>query len=91
MLFSLAVTFGLDIQQIDVNNAFLNGDLVEEVLYLSLRVLYIPSCPLMYVAWKNPSGLKQAPKAWYTKIRDALQSWGFSKAMSDASLFIKQC
>ena len=31
VLFSLAVTFGWDIQQVDVNNAFLNGDLNEAV------------------------------------------------------------
>ena len=29
VLFSLADTFGWDIQQIDVNNVFLNGDLTE--------------------------------------------------------------
>ena len=31
VLFSLAVAFGQDIQQVDVNNAFLNGDLSEDV------------------------------------------------------------
>ena len=33
--------------------------------------------------------LKQAPRAQYTKLRSALQSWGFSRSVSDASLFIK--
>ena len=31
VLFSLAVTFGWDIQQVDINNAFLNSDLTENV------------------------------------------------------------
>ena len=31
VLFSLAVTFGWDIQQVDVNNTFLNRDLTETV------------------------------------------------------------
>ena len=31
VLFSLAVTFNWDIQQVDINNDFLNGDLEETV------------------------------------------------------------
>jgi len=31
LLFSLALTFGWDIQQVDINNAFLNGELTENV------------------------------------------------------------
>ena len=34
--------------------------------------------------------LKQTPRAWYTKLRTALQGWGFVQAVSDASLFIKK-
>ena len=32
IIFSLAVTMGWDIQQVDVNNAFLNGNLHETML-----------------------------------------------------------
>ena len=39
---------------------------------------------------KSLYGLKQAPRAWYNKLRMALQSWGFSRATSNASLFIKR-
>lgn len=34
VLFSLATHFGWDIQQIDINNAFLNGDL-KEIVYMT--------------------------------------------------------
>ncbi|KAI9153839.1 hypothetical protein LWI28_017370 [Acer negundo] len=30
VIFSLAVTYGWDIQQVDINHAFLNGDLLED-------------------------------------------------------------
>lgn len=35
IIFSLAVTYGRDIQQVDINNAFLKGDLQETVYNLS--------------------------------------------------------
>jgi hypothetical protein len=34
-------------------------------------------------------GLKQAPRAWYGRIDSILQSLGFSKSISDPSLYIK--
>ena len=45
-----------------------------------------------HVCWLRKSlySLKQAPRAWYTKLRVALQSWGFVRSVSDASLFIKR-
>ena len=39
---------------------------------------------------KSLYGLKQAPRAWYTKLQGALQSWGFSRTVTDVSLFIKR-
>lgn len=39
---------------------------------------------------KSFYSLKQAPWAWYTKLRIALQGWGFVRVFSDASLFIKK-
>lgn len=72
----------------DVNNAFLNGDLDEAVFMSQPEGFLDQSCP-SHVCWLKKSlyGLKQAPRAWYTKLRTALQSWGFLRAISDASLF----
>ena len=39
---------------------------------------------------KSLYGLRQAPRAWYNKLNGALQQWGFKKAVSDVSLFIKK-
>ena len=44
----------------------------------------------VYKLRKSLYGLKQAPQACYTKLREALQSWEFIRAISDASLFIKR-
>lgn len=34
--------------------------------------------------------LKQAPMAWFEKLRSALISWGFLKTRLDTSLFVKE-
>ena len=49
VLFSLAVTFGWEIQQVDVNNAFFNGDLNEIVFRSNQRDLLISLFLLMCV------------------------------------------
>ena len=91
VLFSLAVHFGQDIQQVDINNAFLNGELMKDV-YISQPAGFVDSKfpSYVYKLKKSLYGLKQAPQAWYTKLRSALQGWGFSRVVSDASLFIKR-
>ena len=91
MLFSLAVTFEWDLQLVDINNAFLNGDLEEEV-FMSQPKGFISSMRPSHVCKLKKSlyGLKQAPRAWYTKLRNALQSRGFLRNVLDASLFIKR-
>ena len=74
-----------------VNNAFLNGDL-QEAVFMSQPEGFVSSKFPSHVCQlkKSLSGLKQAPRAEYNKLRMALQSWGFSGATSDASLFIKR-
>ena len=33
--------------------------------------------------------LKQAPRAWYDRLKDALLQWDFQTSRSDTSLFLK--
>lgn len=74
-----------------MNNAFLNGDLTEEV-FMSQPERFLSSQFPSHVCRLKKSlyDLKQAPRAWYTKLRVVLQSWGFSRAVFDASLFLKR-
>jgi len=39
--------------------------------------------------WTLEEGLKQAPRAWHTKLKTALQRMGFSASETDPGLFIK--
>ncbi|KAL5563802.1 hypothetical protein UlMin_033549 [Ulmus minor] len=90
IVLTIALTFGWKVRQLDVQNAFLNGDL-EENVYMSQPPGFSHSqyphklCKLRKALY----GLKQAPRAWFTKLNQALVKWGFICSRSDGSMFLK--
>ena len=79
IIFSLAVMNKRKIRQVDVNNAFLNGELTEDVYMYQLEG-FIDEKKSSYVCKlkKVLYGLKQAPRAWYDKLKNCLISnWVF--------------
>lgn len=84
-----AVGRGWLLRQLDVNNAFLEGPLSEEV-YMAQPPGFVDVDKPDYVCklFKAIYGLKQAPRAWYTVLRDFLLEAGFFNFVADMSLFI---
>nr|GEU84847.1 retrotransposon protein, putative, unclassified [Tanacetum cinerariifolium] len=68
------------IYQMDVNLAFLNGPLKEEVYVAQPDGFVEPDHPeKVYRLSKALYGLKQAPRAWYDELSKFLTSKGFTK------------
>lgn len=76
---------------LDVDNAFLQGDLQEEI-YMNLPQGFSnqPDKPLVCKLHKSLYGLKQASKAWNTKLTNALLISGFQQSPIDHSFFFKK-
>lgn len=87
----IVVSMKWSLRQVDVNNAFLNGDLSKEV-YMQQPPGYVQLdtdgkllvCRLTRVLY----GLRQALHVWFDKVKCFLVSLGFVGSKSDASLFI---
>lgn len=89
IVLSLRLNYGWQLKQMNVNNAFLQGKLSEEV-YMPQPIGFKEKDHPDHVCKLNRAiyGLKQAPRAWYHVLSKFLLDYGFTNSTSDASLFI---
>ncbi|PHT32531.1 TMV resistance protein N [Capsicum baccatum] len=90
MLIALAAVYDLQIHQIDVKTAFLNGELEEEIYMEQPEGFVVPGkenkvCKLV----KSLYGLKQAPKQWHAKFDQTMLANGFKINECDKCVYIK--
>jgi len=80
ILLSIACHLGFKLYQMDVNSAFLNGILQEEVYVEQSKGFQDPHHPYHVYKLKNGLyGLKQAPRAWYERLTTYLLTKGFTR------------
>ena len=85
---STAAVEDLEIHQLDIKTAFLNGELEEDV-YVQQPPGYEEggkgmACHLQMALY----GLKQAPRAWHLRLKQELESMGYTESEADPGLFI---
>lgn len=87
LLLEIAAAKQWKIHQMDVHNAFLHGDLEEEV-YMKLPPSFEGSDPTkVCLLKKSIYGLKQGPRYWFSKLSSAFKSYGFIQSKADYSHF----
>jgi hypothetical protein len=88
MILFIAVSNGWSLRQLDVQNMFLHG-VLEEKVYMQQPPRYeckeSPHC--ICKLDKAIYGLKQALRAWYSRLSSKLRKLGFVPSKGDTSLF----
>ncbi|KAJ3701350.1 hypothetical protein LUZ61_005055 [Rhynchospora tenuis] len=89
IVLTIALSQGWHIHQLDVNNAFLHGDLDETIL-MQQPPGFVDSLHPNKVCLLRKAlyGLKQAPRAWFHKLKEFLLTHKFVCSQSDNSLFV---
>uniref|UniRef100_A0A2N9F8M0 Reverse transcriptase Ty1/copia-type domain-containing protein n=1 Tax=Fagus sylvatica TaxID=28930 RepID=A0A2N9F8M0_FAGSY len=86
---SLAISSSWSLRQIDIQNAFLHGNLSEEVFMSQPPGYKHPLYPNHICKLQRAIyGIKQAPRAWFSRLSNKLLDLGFHGSRSDSSLFI---
>jgi hypothetical protein len=90
-IIAMATTKGWSLHQMDVKNAFLHGDLQEEV-YMEQPPGYVDQTRLNLICRLKKAlyGLKQALRAWSDKIGQYLVTSGFQTSNANFSLYVKK-
>jgi Reverse transcriptase (RNA-dependent DNA polymerase) len=82
--------FDLELHQMDIKTAFLNGD-IDECIYMSQPPNYESddSKQMVCKLKKSIYGLKQASRQWYFKFHQVIISFGFEPNLVDECIYHK--
>ena len=88
-LLSIVAERDLELHQLDVKTAFLNGELEEDV-YVTQPPGYVEGDSSIVCHLKRALyGLRQAPRTWHMRLKKELEAIGYHASEADPALFIK--
>ena len=89
-IMALVVQFNLELHQMDVKTAFLNGDIDETIYMMQPENFVLGDTKRMVCKLKKSIyGLKQASHQWYFKFHQVIISSGFEMNMVDDCIYHK--
>lgn len=95
LIFAYAIMYDLEIEQMDVVNAFLLADIDEEIYAEIPEGVELPPhlagedrSKYVIRILKSMYGLKQAGRNWYEKLHTTLLALGFERLESDHAVYI---
>jgi hypothetical protein len=89
-LLAVCAAKDLELEQLDVKTAFLNGHLEEEI-YMQQAQGYEEGGPTVVCKLKKAIyGLRQAPRAWYLRLKEEMEKLGWTVSGADPALFVRR-
>ncbi|KAH0648566.1 hypothetical protein KY285_033814 [Solanum tuberosum] len=89
-IIAIAASQNWSLYQMDVKNAFLHGDLKEDIYMKPPLGLFSSPTSDVCKLKRSLYGLKQAPRAWFDKFRSTLLQFSFEQSKYDSSLFLRK-
>lgn len=88
-LLAVVAARDLELQQLDIKTAFLNGVLEEKVYVRQPPGYEQGSSSTVCRLHRALYGLRQAPRTWHLELKRALESIGFTQSSSDPGFFVR--
>jgi hypothetical protein len=90
IIMALVAHFDLELHQMDVKTAFLNGDIEEDIYMIQPENFVLGDSKSMVCKLKRSIyGLKQASRQWYHKFHQIIISFGFEANVVDDCVYHK--
>jgi hypothetical protein len=90
IIMALVAHYDLELHQMDVKTAFLNGDLEENVYMAQPKGFVVEGKERMGCRLKKSIyGLKQASRQWYLKFDRTIKNFGFKENIEDNCVYTK--
>jgi hypothetical protein len=88
-IFALAAFEDLELESVDISNAYLNGELKDVEVYMKQPEGFeVKDSSWAAKLQKGLYGMKQGGRCWYEKLDQVLQREGFRRLCSDVSIFV---